>query len=117
MRQEALSPLQSSVQPPMQPSMVHLPPLHGILHPPVWAQSILQVAPALQLVSQPPGMVLQSTSQVVLAAQVVLQPPAGQANEQVFPALQARSQDAVTAGSALAAQVQLESVQEQVALG
>lgn len=83
---EALSPLQSSVQPPLQPSMVHWPPLHGILHPPVWEQSILQVAPALQLVSQLPDRFSQSTSQVELAAQVVLQPPAGQENEQVFPA-------------------------------
>jgi hypothetical protein len=76
---------------------------------------MLQTAPGLQVVWQPPGMPLQSTLQVVLAAQLVLQPPAGQANEQgLAGVLQASSQVPTASGSGLAAQVQLEPVQEQV---
>jgi hypothetical protein len=98
--------------------MVHWAPLHGMRHPPVWVQSMLQVAPGLQVVWQPPGMALQSTLQFVLAAQLVLQPPAGQAKAQFCPGVpQPSSQEAVTAGSALGVQVQLVPVQEQDALG
>ncbi len=50
MLQEALSPLHASEQPPMQFEMEHWAPLHGMVHPPVWPQSMLQVAPGLQLV-------------------------------------------------------------------
>ncbi len=65
----------------MQAGMVHWAPLHGMRHPPVLEQSMLQVEPGLQVVSQLDSV--HSTSQVVLAAQLVLQPPAGQENEQV----------------------------------
>jgi len=45
-----LLPVHASAQPPMQLFTVQVAPWHGIVQPPVWVQSTLQVEPGLQFV-------------------------------------------------------------------
>jgi hypothetical protein len=79
---------------------------------------MLQVAPALQLVWQPPPGFLQSTLQVVLAAHPVVQPPPGQATAQGCDGEpQANSQVLDWDGSVLGMQEQFEPVHEHCAPG
>jgi hypothetical protein len=95
-----------------------LPPWHGIVQPPDLVQSMLQVAPALQVVRQPPAGSLQSTSQDVPAAHVVWHWPPGQATVQGCDGEpQAKLQDPRRFGSAPGVQVQLESLQAHCAPG
>jgi hypothetical protein len=80
---------------------------------------MLQVAPVLQLVWQPPPIgFLQSTLQVVLAAHAVLQPPPGQTTAQGCDGEpQANSQVPGLDRSALGVQEQLEPAHEHCVSG
>lgn len=78
---------------------------------------MLQVAPVLQLVWQPPPD-LQFTSQLVLAAQSVWQPPPGHATAQGCDGEpQANSQVPGLVGSVLGVQEQLDPAHEHCAPG
>ena len=79
---------------------------------------MLQVAPVLQLVWQPPPGFLQSTLQLVLAAHSVWQPPPGQTTAQGCDGEpQTKSQVPGKDGSAVGVQEQLEPVHEHCAPG
>ncbi len=47
-----LSPVHAKLQPPTQLLIAHVAPWHGIVQPPVWVQSMLQVEPGSQLARQ-----------------------------------------------------------------